>query len=78
MHFEVRNIRTLTSRIRIKANTGEAWEAVIPSQAISDFEFSTTGKEPFNWRFEIITDNDAASFEWYLYSTWVPGDPKSP
>ena len=76
MHFEVKNIHALASTIRIKANTGEAQEAMILSQTTATFEFSMVGKEPFNWRFEIETDSDdTAILEWYLYSTWVPGDP---
>jgi hypothetical protein len=48
---------------------------VILSQTTADFEFSMVGKEPFNWKFDIETDSDTALLEWYLYSTWVPGDP---
>lgn len=72
MHFKVKNLHTLASTIRIKANTGESQGSVIPSQNAADFEFSTAGKEPLDWRFDIEIDSDTALLEWHLYSTWVP------
>ncbi|MHC1755264.1 MAG: peptidoglycan-binding protein [Methanosarcina sp.] len=75
MHFEVKNLHALASNLRIKANNGESRDSIILSQTTADFEFSMVGREPFNWRFKIETDRDTALLEWYLYSTWVPGDP---
>jgi peptidoglycan hydrolase-like protein with peptidoglycan-binding domain len=75
MHFEVKNLHALASTLRIKANNGESRDSVILSQTTADFEFSMVGKEPFDWKFDIETDSDTALLEWYLYSTWVPGDP---
>lgn len=73
VHFEVTNSSRVESNIRIKANTGEVAEFVIPSQSTVDIEFSMAIKEPFIWRFYIETDSKKSFIDWNLYSTWVPG-----
>ncbi|MPN37492.1 hypothetical protein SDC9_185011 [bioreactor metagenome] len=73
VHFEITNNNRTESNLRIKANTGEFAEFVIPSQSTVDLEFSMAIKEPFIWRFYIETDTKKSLFDWNLYSTWVPG-----
>jgi hypothetical protein len=78
VHFEVKNLSNLASTVQIKANNGGLKDVVILPKATADFDFSTAGKEPLTWRFDIKIDSDTAVLEWCLYSTWVPGDPENP
>lgn len=74
IRFEIINLKVNESKIKIKTNTGEIREFVLPPGATADFEFSVADKEPFIWKFDIETDSEKSLIDWKLYSNWVPYD----
>ncbi len=60
-------------KIRIKADTGETRESILPPGVTVDVDFSRAGEEPFIWKFDIETDSEKSLVDWKLYSDWVPG-----
>jgi hypothetical protein len=74
IRFEMIGLNVDSSKIRIKANTGETRESVLPPGVIVDVDFSKADEEPFIWKFDIETDSEKSLIDWKLYSN-VPGVP---
>ena len=78
MRFFLKNRNVLGATITITASTREAHSLILLPMGSAEMYFSSFGREPMGWRFEIETESDAFLVEWTLCSTWVPGDPPNP
>jgi len=68
IHFEIIGLNVDRLKIRIKADTGETRESILPPGVIADVDFSRAGEEPFIWKFDIETDSEKSLVDWKLYS----------
>jgi hypothetical protein len=75
IRFEMICLNAHESKIRIKANTGETRESILPPGVAVEVDFSTADEEPFIWKFDIETDSEKSLIDWKLYSDWVPRVP---